>query len=302
MLYMSTTKILWRKCRAFRTENRLQHAFGYTFAACDRARSDCDLPAATHAISMNRSSRALSVAVLAVALLLMLEGNCGAQSTASYVFASPSLAVSLSDQDARGNLDSFEQANITAVADRIACSMTRAVRITDAVGVYDASAENSFIVQTNLGQADSEYVGSLLARYAHQKFALVFLANPAGTDRLWIVESDQPWDAVAKDARDLQVVPLTLAKGQAKTEIIVVDFGSKLAEKLKAFASTLHATPQITNGAAELLGDPDRAKAMSFFDLKLKSMEQETGRHLSRNLWTQPWHDATSRTCSLPGK
>ena len=249
---------------------------------------------------MNRLFRALSVAFLAVVLFPLVEGNCYGQSAASYVFASPSLASSLTDQDARGTLASFEQANITAVADRIACSMTRGVRITDAVGVYDTSAENSFIVFTSLGQADSEYLGSLLARYAHQKFALVFLANAAGPDRLWIVKSDQPWDAAAKLARDLQIVPITLAIDHSTTEIIVVDFGSKLAERLKALASKLHATPQITNGKAELLGDPDRAKAMSIFDEKLKSLEQRSGRRLSRNLWTQAWHDATSRTCSAP--
>ena len=251
---------------------------------------------------MNRLSRAISSAFLAGLLFLLFEGRCHAQSPASYVFASPSLASSLTDQDARGNLASFEQANITAVADRIACSMTRGVRITDAVGVYDTSAENSFIVLTSLGQMDSEYLGSLLARYAHQKFALVFLADAAGVDRLWIVKSDQHWDTVAKLARDLRVVPITLATDHASTEIIVVDFGSKLAEKLKALASKLHATPQITNGTAELLGDPDRAKAMSIFDEKLKSLEQNSGRHLSRNLWTQAWHDATSRSCSAPAR
>ena len=251
---------------------------------------------------MNRVSRALSTTFFAVALLLLFEASCRGQSGTSYVFASPSLGASLSDQDARGNLTSFEQANITAVADRIACSMTQTVRITDAVGVYDVSAENSFIVRTSLGQGDSEYLGSLLARYAHQKFALVFLANPAGTDRLWIVKSDQPWEAIAKLARDLQIVPITLATDQATTEIVVVDFMSKLAERLKALASKLHAAPQITNGTAELLGDPDRAKAMSVFDEKLKSAEQASGKQLSRNLWTQPWHDATSRTCSARAK
>lgn len=258
---------------------------------------------------MNSLPRFIGAVLFAFAALLTCAPRCGAQSNAfdgfpatSWVFASPNTRASLVDQDARASIDSFEQANATAVADRIACSMTHEVRIADAVGIYDTSAENSFVVMTNLAQARAEYLGMLLARYAHQRFVLVFLVRPAGPDRLWTITAERTWDSVVGAARELQVTPLTVRAEGAKTTAIVVDSGSKMASKLGALADRMGAHPQTTNGVAELLGNDDRAKAATLFEQKINSAEKANGRHLSRGLWTERWHDATSRTCSAPSK
>jgi hypothetical protein len=247
---------------------------------------------------MLRTFQLVFAGLLATLLFLLFAASCDAQSVSSYVFASSYTGASLADRDARTNLDSFEQSNATAVADRIACSMTRLVRITDSVGLYDTSAENSFLVRTDLVPADAEYLGSLLARYAHQRFVLVFQVRQGGSDHLWIVRSTQPWDAVAALARKLQVVPLTIT-AEGTTNLYIVDFGSKLADRVRSLVSQLRAGSETVEGAAELLGDPDRTKAMALFERKIQSAEKANGRHLSSNLWTRPWHDATSRTCGV---
>lgn len=249
----------------------------------------------------NRFGRFLSSISLVGVVFLLLTGNCNAQSVSSYVFASAYTGSSLVDQDARNNLDSFEQANATAVADRIACSMTKFVRITDAVGLYDTSAENSFMVRTSLGQADSEYLASLLARYAHQKFALLFLARQGAADRLWIVRTDKPWETVAALARQSGVVPLTMAS-EGTTNLYAVDFGAKLEARFRALISGLHADSETVEGKAETLGDADLSKASALFEQKIKSAERADRKRLSLNLWTERWHDATSRTCSVAAR
>lgn len=248
-----------------------------------------------------RLRRFLSTIALAGAVFLLLAGTCSGQSVSSYVFASPYTGSSLVDQDARANLDSFEQANATAVADRIACAMTRFVRITDAVGLYDTSAENSFMIRTSLGQADSEYLASLLGRYAHQKFVLVFLARQGGPDRLWIVRTDKPWETVAALARQSGVTPLTMTS-EGTTNFYAVDFGSKLEARFRALISGLRADSETVEGTAEMPGDADRSKASALFQQKIESAERANGKRLSLNLWTKRWHDATSRTCSVAAR
>ena len=236
--------------------------------------------------------------VVSVVSLSMIRAPCFGQSITSYVIASPNTRSILTDQDARMSLGSFEHVNATAVADRIACSLTHFVRIADGVGVFDNSSENSFVVQTNLGQKQTEYLSFLLARYAHQEFVLSFITQPMGTDRLWIIRTSQPWGDVASKVRSLHLAPITITEKQNVIEIYVVDFGAGSTAKLSALASLLNATAETTNGSAEIPGNEDRAKATVLFQRKIESAEELSRRHLSSYLWTHRWHDATSRTCS----
>lgn len=72
------------------------------------------------------------------------------------MFASGDSGSLVADQDTQKNLCSFEQENITAVADRIACSMTNKVRALDIVGIFQDSGENSYLVQTDLDKTQIE--------------------------------------------------------------------------------------------------------------------------------------------------
>jgi len=234
--------------------------------------------------------------VLAFSLLAV---NCFAQSVSSYVFVSPHTGPPLADQQARTNLRSVQQRNAAAVADRVACSLTRSVRIADSLGVYQTGAENSLLLETDLGPLQTGYVASLLGRYEHQEFVLSFTPQPAGADRLWILRSDQPEDAVLQAVRFAQPAPLTVVEQHGKTEIFDVDFGSKLTDKLSTLTSQLRAASEQIQGSAELLGDADRANARLIFDGRLKSAEATGGPRLSSSLRGRRWRHATSPTCSV---
>lgn len=236
----------------------------------------------------------------AILVLLGLAGaiDRGAAAQESYVFASPNTRSSLTDQDARGSLTSFEELNAIAIADRIACSMTSKVNISGALGVYDATAENSFLIVSDLKQTETEYLGSLLARYEHQRFVLLFFPQAAGRDRLWTIKTSKSFDNAIATVRRMHLTPVTLLPGKTQTEIWVVDIGDKFAQQPSQLAAELSGTATSQDGSAELLGDDDRAKSAAIFDGKIGAFERKQKRKLSSGLWSEPWRDASARTCS----
>lgn len=267
----------------------------------------------------NRVKQYTILATLALAMLLPVLAQTPDRSTpaTSYVIASPNTRESLTDHDAGASLTSFEQLNAIAVADRIACSLTRPhspVALSNALGVFDASAENSFIVETSLPLPDTEYLAALLGRYEHQEFVLLFVADAERTashgknndsddssgnkDSLWIIRTPQPLDQAIAAARKLHLTPLTARETRSGAEIWIVDTGNKLASGLTALASKLKATPEVHKGRAEFIGDPDRMKAQVVFDKMLGTLETHRRQRLSVYLWTKRWRDVTTRTCS----
>ncbi|HUA01194.1 MAG TPA: hypothetical protein VMB02_12755 [Candidatus Aquilonibacter sp.] len=238
------------------------------------------------------------------AILAALVLSCAAATLAptaaaqqSYVFASPNTRQTLTDADARASLTSFEQLNAIAIADRIACSFASGVRITGVLGIYDTSAENSFVVESHLNRAQAEYAGSLLARYEHQKYALLFFPAPGGHDRLWAIQTPKSFDEAAAAARGMRLTPITLRPESAGNEIWVVDIGNKFGDRPKQLAAQLSGGASVQNGSAEVIGEEDRANA-SLFDTKIAAFESGAKTKLSPRLWTAAWHDASTRTCS----
>jgi len=216
----------------------------------------------------------------------------------SYVFASPNTKAPLTDEDARGSLTSSEELNAIAVADRIACSMTSKVEISGVLGVYDASSENSFLVESDLQRGQTEYLGSVLGRYEHQKFVLLFFPQLAGHDRLWTIRTSKSFDAAVAAARQMQLTPVTVRAGADGTEVWIVDMGDKFGDRPQQLAAQLGGNAASQDGDAELPGNDDRAKAAAIFDAKIGAFERQTKRKPSSQLWTESWHDASTRTCS----
>jgi hypothetical protein len=238
--------------------------------------------------------------ILQALALLGLAGAGGraARAQESYLFASPDTRASLTDEDARGSLTSFEELNAIAIADRIACSMTSKVEISGVLGVYDTSSENSFLIESDLKPKETEYLGSLLARYEHQKFALLFFPQSAGQDRLWTIKTAKSFDTAVAAARQMRLTPVTLRAGADGIEIWVVDMGDKFGDRPNQLAAQLGGNAASEDGTAELPGNDDRAKAAAIFDAKISAFEQQTKHKLSSQLWTEAWHDASTRTCS----
>jgi hypothetical protein len=218
----------------------------------------------------------------------------------AYVFVSPNTRETLSDDDARASLASFEELNGIAVADRIACSMASEVKITGVLGIYDSTAENSFLIESNLKPDEAEYAGSLVSRYEHQKYVLLFFPHTDGHERLWTIRTEKLFNAAIAAARQMRLTPVTLRPETSGNEIWVVDIGGKLGDRPQQLAALLGGTLRSQNGSAKILGDKnDRAKSAAIFDRTIAAFESHTDRKLSSLLWTTVWHDASTRTCSV---
>jgi hypothetical protein len=216
-----------------------------------------------------------------------------------YLFASSTTRESLTDQDAEKRLASFEQRNATAVADRAACALAENVHIGDSLGIYDASSENSFILEADLERKQSEYLAALLGLYSRQEFILLFLEEAGGSDRLWIVETPQSLGMVISALRRLKLTPVTVRTDKDRNEIWLVDPGGKRAETLKNFAFDVNGRASVTPGSAETLGDRRRIVAVKRWREQIRAFEQHSGSRLSRQLSSKGWREATlAHTCS----
>jgi hypothetical protein len=216
-----------------------------------------------------------------------------------FLFASPNTRESLTDEDAKVRLTSFEQANAAAVADRAACALTHSVQIADSLGIYDKSSENSFILEADLDRKQPEYLAALLGLYSRQEFILLFFDEASGPDRLWIIRTPQSLDLVIATLRKLKLTPVTVRTEKDQNEIWFVDIGEKRAGTLKIFTSEVNGRVSLTAGAAEMLGNQDRTTAVKGWRQQISAFEQQSGRHLSEQLSSKEWRDATAvHTCS----
>jgi hypothetical protein len=216
-----------------------------------------------------------------------------------FLFASPNTRESLSDEDAKVRLTSLEQINATAVADRAACALSHHVQIADSLGIYDKSSENSFILETDLERKQSEYLAALLGLYSRQEFILLFFDEASGPDRLWIIKTPQSLKAVIATLRKLKLTPVTIRTEKDQNDIWFIDFGEKRAGALKIFTSDVNGRTSLTAGVAEMLGNQERTTAVKGWRQQISAFEQQSGRHLSKQLSSKGWRDATAvHTCS----
>jgi hypothetical protein len=216
-----------------------------------------------------------------------------------FLFASPNARESLTDENAKALLTSLEQVNATAVADRAACALSHSVRIGDSLGIYDKSSENSFILEADLEQKQSEYLAALLGLYSRQEFILLFLEEARGNDGLWIIETPQSLDVVIPLLRKWKLTPVTVRTDKNQTEIWFSDFGRKRTGTLNSFTSDVNGNANVIAGVAEMLGDQDRSAAVKLWRRQIRAFEQKSGHHLSMQLSSVSWRRATEvHTCS----
>lgn len=217
----------------------------------------------------------------------------------TFLFASSNTQESLTDDEAKLRLKSFEQINATAVGDRAACALAHSVEIADSLGIYDKSSENSFILEADLERKRSEYLAALLGLYSRQEFVLLFLDEAGGPDRLWIIKTQRSLDEIIATLRNLKLTPVTVRTEKDHNEIWFVDIGNKRAESLKTFTSKANGRASLVAGAAEMLGNQDRAAVVKNWRLRIKAFEQQSGRRISAQLSSKNWRDTTAvHTCS----
>jgi len=247
---------------------------------------------------MRWTARATILAALSLLCAIGGLAHAAAAQTA-YVFVSPNTRETLTDEDARASLTSFEERNAIAIADRVACSMRSKVEITGVLGIYESTSENSFLIQADLKRDQAEYAGALLSRYEHQKYVLIFYPQAAARDRLWTIKTSKSFEAAIAAARRMRLTPVTLRPETGGNEILVVDIGGTFGDRPRQLAFSLGGEATSQGGVAEILGDEnDRAKSAAIFDAKIAAFEAHATRKLSSRLWSESWHDASTRTCS----
>jgi hypothetical protein len=216
-----------------------------------------------------------------------------------FLFASPNTQESLPDQDARARLTSPGQISATAFADRAACALTHSVQIADSLGIYDKSSENSFVLETDLGRKQSEYVAALVGLSSRQKFVLLFLEDVPGPDRLWTIETSQSLETVVTALRKLMLTPVTVRSEASQNEIWFVDPGGKRFRDLDLFRSEMNARARVVAGTAEMLGNENRETAIKGWQQQIGEFEKQGGGRLSKLITSDAWRNvAQVHTCS----
>ncbi|HEY6348891.1 MAG TPA: hypothetical protein VI636_05715 [Candidatus Angelobacter sp.] len=225
----------------------------------------------------------------------------GASLAQSFLFVSPNTRDHLSDEDAAGSLNSFEQSNFLAVAKYLGKKVCGAPHIFSAEGIYDGAAENSSLL-TGCKNSQAQYLGALLGRYAHQKQILVFDPSPLpeSKERLLMVEftTDHPADTV-KHLRQYPISGATvLFQGQViQVYIWAVDHAEDAA--VHRLADAEHATLREIPGKGTMIGDElSRVVAQHAFDQRIAAYERAHHRSLSRLLGSKQLHDMLDQPAS----
>src|SRR5690349_17908506 len=92
----------------------------------------------------------------------------------SFLFVSANTREHMSDEAAWESLNSFEQSNFLAVENYLASRLCSKPRVMSSEGMDGSTTENSSLV-TGCNEGSARYLGELLARYAHQKWILIFV-------------------------------------------------------------------------------------------------------------------------------
>lgn len=240
-------------------------------------------------------------------VLSFLAASSGFAQQLSVGLASPNTRESMTYADAKGSLSSFEEQNFVAVADRIVCALAKSGGIEKVIGeVHERGrmgvegAENSVVVKAPIGFEEMRYTMALLGRYGHQKFVVAFTPAPEATLPASLVTLQIPRGTARPTLErvldETGVVYRTLAEDSV---IIFLSNGTPEAP-VKRAAKRLKARLEIRQGRGEIVGDDDRAKAITAYDKIIAEYEAAHAEQaISEKLWSREWHDANTRTCTL---
>jgi hypothetical protein len=256
--------------------------------------------------SMAMIKRRLRRSLLSVLVLL---GSAAGQQMAMGL-GSPNTRDSMSYADAKISLASFEETNFVAVADRIVCALASRGSVEKAIGeVHEQGSmgvsgeENSVVVKAPVSLQDMRYAMSLLGRFAHQKFVIVFIPEEAGASRskpaeMALLRIPQRISRVRMErVLDETGVPYRTLLDEHRVLVFLPEGTSDGA--IKKAAQRLGAKIEVEHGTGEIFGDDDRGKALAAYERIIAQYElAHPDKALSSKLWSREWHDADSRTCT----
>jgi hypothetical protein len=204
------------------------------------------------------------------------QRNESLKKSVSYGFVSPNTEDNLSLADAIRKLNSTEETNLIQETRRVGCRARFKPLVMRALGNWSDGAEHSTLFKTSADNLTIRYAVASLGKYARQKAVLYFRQSAAGDARLYVLYPD-------KHRRNLFVLSRTLDRAGVAfrtlvplkriTLVYVVDLNNELRERIPAAARALKARVRTLRGRANFLGDADREKAQSLFDVEMKAFE-----------------------------
>jgi len=241
--------------------------------------------------------------------VVVLLGSAAGQKMAVGL-GSPNTRDSMSYADAKISLESFEETNFVAVADRIVCALASRGSVEKVIGeVHEpgsmgiSGAENSVVVKAPVSFQDMRYAMALLGRFAHQKFVVVFIPEEASASRskpaeMVLLRVPQKISRVRMErVLDETVVPYRTLLDEHRVLVFLPEGTSDAA--VRKAAQRLEAKIEVEHGTGEIFGDNDRGKALAAYDRIITKYElAHPDKALSPRLWSREWHDASSRTCT----
>lgn len=183
----------------------------------------------------------------------------------SVVFVSPSTKGLLNMPCAEDSLSSFEQVHYLAAAHYLAEHLCQQPHVDGGVGLWKGQAENSGMIDGCPGDRARE-LGAMLARYYHQKAALVFDRDATGKSWLVSFHASQPMGVVSIMMAQAKISGATVIPRDGDNLIFMV--ATEPAEHVRAaeLYTLLHGRDMHEEqGTADLIGDDDRVKAREVY-------------------------------------
>src|SRR5262249_995519 len=270
------------------------------------------LPSPFPPVSFPRSTALISIPRILAYLLLSASLSSAAQ---SFIFASPNTREHMSDEAAIAARDSFEQRNFLAVARYLAGRLCPAPRVESGEGLDGPGAENSLLITGCQGKR-AIYLGELIARYGHQKWALIFdaqtsndsqISNSGGSETLFVIAlANVDSRNVLEQMRRHGLTEGTVVSSENRAIIYVWATDATTGDSVRTFAKTAHGDLREIRGKGFLIGDQDRALAQRILDIDIAAYERRHKVAFSRELWSKKLRDMglpiTSKTPSSPAK
>jgi hypothetical protein len=219
---------------------------------------------------------------------LLFSAACQAQ---SLLFVSPNTREKMSDDMAWSSLESFEQRNFVAVANRLGTKLCGNPQVASTEGMDGITTENSTLISGCPG-GRARYLGELLARYAHQKWILVFDPLPAGHERLLIISfsTDHPQD-VPQQLRQNGFTAATITAADKLVRVYLWVKDDSQDTRINDLLKTNHGSLQQITGKATFIGNDSRAVAQKVFDRLIQKYENSHRQAFSKILGSLKLHD-----------
>jgi hypothetical protein len=208
----------------------------------------------------------------------------------SIVFVSPSTKGLLTMSCSAGSLNSFEELHYLAATHYLAEHLCSQPRIDGGVGLWKGQAENSGMIDGCSNDRARE-LGALLAKYYHQKAALVFDRNATGTTSMVSFRATQALGVISVMMTQAKVSGATVIPHLHDSLIVIVATDAGQRARARTLYSLLHGHGlREEPGSTELIGNHDRGKARDIYIGILSHAPAEV-QQLDKEMYSEKFDD-----------